>query len=56
MATWAFNKAEGDEAKIFVAIEAATTGWVGLALGEAAGMRGADVNINTAILFRFKYP
>ena len=49
-AVWAFNNANPRSAdKIFLAVEAATTGWVGFALAEAAGMRGADVSIYTLI-------
>jgi hypothetical protein len=30
---------------LYVALEAATTGWVGLGFGEAAAMRGADIAV-----------
>eukprot|EP00937_MAST-01D_sp_MAST-1D-sp2_P004180 g4180.t1 len=32
---------------LFVALDAPTTGWVGLGIGEAGGMRGADIMIGS---------
>eukprot|EP00930_Biecheleria_cincta_P083698 TRINITY_DN7321_c1_g1_i8.p1 TRINITY_DN7321_c1_g1~~TRINITY_DN7321_c1_g1_i8.p1 ORF type:complete len:586 (-),score=69.76 TRINITY_DN7321_c1_g1_i8:680-2389(-) len=41
-ATWGIDATNG---KIYFAIEAGTTGWVGLGLTEAAGMRGSDIMV-----------
>ena len=39
---WALNS---DEERIYFALEARTTGWAAIGLGEAAGMRGADIAV-----------
>ena len=41
-AHWTLNL---DEKRMYVAVEAKTTGWVGLGFGEAAAMRGADIAV-----------